>query len=204
MPYMENFWATYPTFLRARAAAVRRSAPATLSVPLVAGSSPQSMRKVVLFPAPFGPSRPKTCPFRTEKLTWLTAVKLPNRRTRSVTRMTTSPSAACSGSGFPSGTGTSSGAGSVCSASRVMKPSEKSGLPGCGWYSSSFCRVGWSGGRMMRTVPPWGVALMMPGMADSLLWNWRVLIFSGVCTVTHMPSARAMTSAGGASTSNRP
>ena len=52
MPYMENFWATYPTFLRALAAAVRRSAPATLSVPPLAGSSPQSMRKVVLFPAP--------------------------------------------------------------------------------------------------------------------------------------------------------
>lgn len=63
MPYMENFWATYPTFLRARAAAVRRSAPATLSVPLVAGSSPQSMRKVVLFPAPVRPQQAEDLPF---------------------------------------------------------------------------------------------------------------------------------------------
>ena len=45
-----DFWLR----INALAAAVRRSAPAPLSVPPLAGSSPQSMRKVVLFPAPLG------------------------------------------------------------------------------------------------------------------------------------------------------
>ena len=162
------------------------------------------MRKVVLFPAPLGPRRPKTCPLRTEKLTWLTAMKLPNFLTRSVTRMTVPPFSVRSGSGVSAGAGMSCGARFTCPASRVMKPSEKSGCAGAGWYSSSFFRAGWPWGTMMRTVFPCGVALMMPGTAASLLWNWRACSPSGVRTVTHMPFARAMTSAGGASISRRP
>ncbi len=39
------------------------------------------MRMVVDFPDPLGPSRPKISPERISKLTWLTAVKTPNRLT---------------------------------------------------------------------------------------------------------------------------
>src|SRR5215475_9726544 len=46
---------------------------------------------MVDLPAPFGPSRPKISPRRTAKLTWSTAVKLPKRRTRSVTVIASAP-----------------------------------------------------------------------------------------------------------------
>ena len=41
---------------RAGARAVLRLKPATSRKPLVAGSRPQSMRNVVVFPAPLGPT----------------------------------------------------------------------------------------------------------------------------------------------------
>ena len=90
---------------RARGAQIE---PATRSVPPVAGSRPQSMRNVVVLPAPFGPSRPKISPRRTSKLTWSTAVKAPNLRTRSRTSMTISsalPSGATGRSGMPDAAG---------------------------------------------------------------------------------------------------
>ena len=40
----------------------RTSTPAIVKVPAEAGKSPQSMRNVVVLPAPFGPSRPKISP----------------------------------------------------------------------------------------------------------------------------------------------
>ena len=55
------------------AAARRRSRPATLSCPSLTGKSPQSMRKVVVFPAPLAPSKPNTSPWNTSKDTSLTA-----------------------------------------------------------------------------------------------------------------------------------
>ena len=73
---------------RAWARAVRRFRPATSRWPLVAGSSPHSMRKVVVLPAPFGPSRPKISPRATSNEVLATAVKSPKRRTRSRTTIT--------------------------------------------------------------------------------------------------------------------
>src|SRR5256712_11607156 len=45
----------------------------------------------VVFPLPLGPRKPKISPFWTRKLTSLTAVKLPKRRTRCSAEMATSP-----------------------------------------------------------------------------------------------------------------
>ena len=60
-----------------RPGARRTSTPATSQPPPEAGKSPHSMRKVVVLPAPFGPSSPNISPRLTLKLTWLTAT---NRR----------------------------------------------------------------------------------------------------------------------------
>ena len=46
--------------------------------PLVGVKSPQIIFIVVLFPAPFGPRNPKTCPSLTAKFMLLTAVFCPN------------------------------------------------------------------------------------------------------------------------------
>ena len=48
--------------------------------PPLGARRPQSMRKVVVLPAPLGPRSPKTSPFFTVKLVSATAVKLPKRR----------------------------------------------------------------------------------------------------------------------------
>ena len=83
---------------RSRSAAGRRPSrgagprPATRNVPPLAGSSPHSIRKVVVLPAPFGPEQPENFARRTSKLMWSTAVKSPNRRDRSWTSTTISPS----------------------------------------------------------------------------------------------------------------
>src|SRR5690349_13620466 len=45
----------------------------------------------VVFPLPLGPRKPKISPFWTRKLTSLTAVKLPKRRTRCSAEMASSP-----------------------------------------------------------------------------------------------------------------
>src|SRR5690348_6150063 len=50
------------------------------SAPELAGSSPHIILISVVLPAPFGPSKPKISPPRTDRSTASTAVKAPNRR----------------------------------------------------------------------------------------------------------------------------
>src|SRR5208282_1474972 len=54
------------------------SCPAMRPVPSLGSRMPHNMRMTVDFPEPFGPRNPKMDRFWTEKLTWSTAVKLPN------------------------------------------------------------------------------------------------------------------------------
>ncbi len=59
-----------------------------MPVPELGVSRPHSMRMVVVLPAPLLPSRPKTSPGATSKLTSSTDVKAPKRLNRCSTRMT--------------------------------------------------------------------------------------------------------------------
>src|SRR5229473_8525229 len=70
--------------MRSRTASesVATSRPSTRAVPLLSGKRPVSILMTVVFPLPLGPRKPKISPFSTRKLTSLTAVKLPKRRTR--------------------------------------------------------------------------------------------------------------------------
>src|SRR5262245_32533960 len=61
-------------------AGVKRSGP-TRTSPAVGAMRPPSIRRVVVLPAPFGPSRPKISPGATRKETSATAVRSPNLRT---------------------------------------------------------------------------------------------------------------------------
>src|SRR6266566_6400761 len=61
---------------------VRTSRPSTWADPALRGKRPVSILMTVVFPLPLGPRKPKISPFSTQKLTSLTAVKLPNLRTR--------------------------------------------------------------------------------------------------------------------------
>src|SRR5712692_7568959 len=61
---------------------VRTSRPSTKAEPPLSGKSPVSILMTVVFPLPLGPRKPKISPFSTRKLTSLTAVKSPKRRTR--------------------------------------------------------------------------------------------------------------------------
>src|SRR6266436_5303893 len=61
---------------------VRTSRPSTWAEPPLSGKRPVSILMTVVFPLPLGPRKPKISPFSTRKLTSLTAVKLPKRRTR--------------------------------------------------------------------------------------------------------------------------
>src|SRR6266436_1433035 len=70
---------------------VRTSRPSTWAEPPLSGKRPVSILITVVFPLPLGPRKPKISPFSTRKLTSLTAVKLPNRRTRCSAEMATSP-----------------------------------------------------------------------------------------------------------------
>jgi hypothetical protein len=54
------------------------SKPLMIAVPAVGGRRVVNIRISVDFPAPFGPSRPKTSPASTSKVTPSTAVKSPN------------------------------------------------------------------------------------------------------------------------------
>src|SRR6266403_3342882 len=58
------------------------SRPSTRAEPPLSGKRPVSILMTVVFPLPLGPRKPKISPFSTRKLTSLTAVKLPKRRTR--------------------------------------------------------------------------------------------------------------------------
>jgi drug/metabolite transporter (DMT)-like permease len=55
-----------------------------LACPLVFPIKQHNIRTVVVFPAPFGPRKPKTSPLSTCNVTLSTAVKLPNFRVRSL------------------------------------------------------------------------------------------------------------------------
>src|SRR5439155_12542297 len=68
---------------------VRTSRPSTLASPPLSGKRPVSILMTVVFPLPLGPRKPKISPFWTRKLTSLTAVKLPKRRTRCSAEMAT-------------------------------------------------------------------------------------------------------------------
>src|SRR5438874_4299377 len=70
--------------MRSRTASesVRTSRPSTWAEPPLRGNRPVSILMSVVFPLPFGPRKPKISPFSTRKVTSLTAVKLPNLRTR--------------------------------------------------------------------------------------------------------------------------
>jgi ABC-2 type transport system ATP-binding protein len=70
------------------ARAVRKFMPATSNTPLLAGSKPQSIRNVVVLPAPLGPSKPKISPRDTSNEVLATAVKSPKVRTKSFTTIT--------------------------------------------------------------------------------------------------------------------
>src|SRR5713101_8260459 len=66
---------------------VRTSRPWTHAAPALSGKRPVSILMTVVLPLPLGPRNPKISPFSTRKLTSLTAVNLPNRRTRCSARM---------------------------------------------------------------------------------------------------------------------
>src|SRR5215469_4508194 len=78
--------------MRSRTASesVRRSRPSTWAEPPLGGRRPVSILMTVVFPLPLGPRKPKISPCSTRKLTSLTAVKLPNRRTRCSAEMAAS------------------------------------------------------------------------------------------------------------------
>src|SRR6266436_4023386 len=67
---------------RTPSGSVWTSSPSTEAEPLLSGNRPVSILMTVVFPLPLGPRKPKISPFSTRKLTSLTAVKLPKRRTR--------------------------------------------------------------------------------------------------------------------------
>src|SRR5438309_6446697 len=66
------------------------STPSTRAEPPLSGKRPVSILMTVVFPLPLGPRKPKISPFSTRKLTSLTAVKLPKRRTRFCAKMAAS------------------------------------------------------------------------------------------------------------------
>src|SRR5438132_3437124 len=70
---------------------VPTSRPSTRAEPPLSGKRPVSILMTVVFPLPLGPRKPKISPFWTRKLTALTAVKFPKRRTRRLAEMATSP-----------------------------------------------------------------------------------------------------------------
>src|SRR5216684_1368295 len=75
---------------RTASESVRTSRPSTRAEPLLSGKRPVSILMTVVFPLPLGPRKPKISPFSTRKLTSLTAVKLPKRRTRFCAEMAAS------------------------------------------------------------------------------------------------------------------
>lgn len=77
-----------PNMGPARVRPCRRLTPATERKPSVAGTGPQSILKVVVLPAPFGP-KVQRFPFMDFKGSIETAVKSPNLRTRFLTMIFT-------------------------------------------------------------------------------------------------------------------
>ena len=60
-------WSATPIRRRTSAGSPATSIPATLALPAVRGSRVQSIRTVVVFPAPFGPRKPNTSPAATSR-----------------------------------------------------------------------------------------------------------------------------------------
>lgn len=172
--------------------AVRRLTPATEILPLVAGKRPQSMRNVVVLPAPFGPSRPKTSPRRTENEVCETAVKSPNLRTRSCTSISTGAATLERSEKVPICPDEAAAvctAGPPCSCTSslrsVMKPSSRRGSMASavndkrarGLSSTGLLRV------MKRTTPPDGTASITLFSASRRLCSERRGIPSGGVTL---------------------
>src|SRR5881394_642748 len=80
-------WNTTPKRLRTSVACVTGLSPSSSSVPLVGRSTVVSILIVVVLPAPFGPRNANVSPWRTSNVTSLTAVTVPNVRTRWCTRI---------------------------------------------------------------------------------------------------------------------
>ena len=80
----------------ATAGSLHTSAPCTDTDPPSGRSSPVTIDRVVVFPAPFGPTIPKMLPAGTDTLMWSTATVPPNRFTSPETTSTTSLSAIAS------------------------------------------------------------------------------------------------------------
>src|SRR6188474_1905924 len=76
-------WGTTPSRARILEPAFAGSSPRTVSVPSVTGETQPIMRIVDVFPAPFGPRKPKASPLWRSKSMPSTATKSPKRFTRS-------------------------------------------------------------------------------------------------------------------------
>src|SRR5258708_32566008 len=80
-----------PCLLRGPARWVGCQFPATRAVPEDGLSNPHNILKVIDFPAPFGPSRPKISLRLTENVTWSVATKLPKRLVKPLASITEPP-----------------------------------------------------------------------------------------------------------------
>ena len=77
--YLPNPSGMNPRTRRTASASSTALYPQTNASPSVGVSSVERIRIVVVFPAPFGPMKPITCPGRAANETSSTAFSLPNR-----------------------------------------------------------------------------------------------------------------------------
>ena len=75
-PWTSAASSSAPTWRSPRGRSAKRR-PATVTLPAVGRFRPRIRRRVVDLPAPLGPRNPVTCPGRTVKLSWSTAVVRP-------------------------------------------------------------------------------------------------------------------------------
>ena len=163
------------------------------------------MRKVVVLPAPLGPSRPNTSPRCTEKEVLFTAVKSPNLRTRFFTSMTVPGGAVAFGAtrraALPAPE-TGLGAGWMAR-SRTMKPSSSRASAGLALAPAS--RAAGAGRlRMKRTSPPWGTASTVSGSSCSRACSTRAISPWGGVAMKTRPLACSRISPGVPSASTLP
>src|SRR5437870_12281840 len=71
-----------PSRRRTRSGSFTQEKPSTKASPAVGRSSVARIRMLVVFPAPFGPMKPKTCPRPTSNDTSCTARVVPKKRYR--------------------------------------------------------------------------------------------------------------------------
>src|SRR5262245_3189059 len=76
------YWPARPMMFRTRCGCARTSSPSTLAVPSSGRARVVSIRTTVVFPAPLGPSSPRTRPSGTSKETPRTASTSPKHLTR--------------------------------------------------------------------------------------------------------------------------